>query len=95
MQFHNGLRREINCRNWWRAFITSVLCMPVPAWALEIYSGNGHAYDVVSANLSWTNSLAAAGALTPPAGFRQGHLVTYSDAAEEKLRLVQLLSRHA
>jgi hypothetical protein len=53
------------------------------AFAAEIYSVNGHAYDLVDASLTWTDAQTAAGLLAAPSGFLPGHLVTYSDAAEE------------
>lgn len=71
-------------------YFTAVLVIgtALPAIAVPIVnSGNGHAYDVVAANLSWTAASAAAAQLTPPIGFSPGHLVTYSDAGEESFVL--------
>jgi hypothetical protein len=62
---------------------SSLLWMAHPASSLQIYPGNGHAYDVITTTISWTSARDQAEQLTPPPGFKAGHLVTYSDAAEE------------
>ncbi len=59
------------------ALSQSASAMPV------IWSGNGHAYELISSNLTWQEARAATQTLTAPEGFQQGHLATFSDAEEE------------
>jgi len=52
------------------------------ASAATLYGGNGHYYDYVAANVSWSTALANAAAAAPIAGY-QAHLVTIADASED------------
>lgn len=50
-------------------------------WNLED-GGNGHAYEWIDGSLTWTDARDLATQRTPPAGFRQGHLLTICDFHE-------------
>jgi hypothetical protein len=55
--------------------------------------GNGHIYMVTDSLGTWQQARDAAATLTPPAGFRTGHMVTVSDAAENEF-LYQVFSSY-
>jgi hypothetical protein len=46
--------------------------------------GNGHVYMYIDSFVTWQEARDAAAALTPPSGFRTGHLVTVSEAEENE-----------
>jgi len=58
------------------------LLVALPATAATTYAGNGHLYEFVGQNLSWSAALAAAATWTPIAGY-DSYLVTITDAGED------------
>ena len=64
---------------------------PTPAESTVVFPINGHRYGIIPGSFSWQAAREHAGSVTPPFGFSPGHLVTYSDAAEEAF--VQLAFR--
>ncbi|MBD3342368.1 MAG: T9SS type A sorting domain-containing protein [Candidatus Lokiarchaeota archaeon] len=54
---------------------------------IHIFEKNNHAYELVFRKFSWTDAKIEAESRTPPTGFENGHLVTYSGADEENFVL--------